>query len=47
MKKLQTPTALPGIDREISVKILGVNIINGLSALEHGRGVVSSSAQTR
>jgi Reverse transcriptase (RNA-dependent DNA polymerase)/Endonuclease/Exonuclease/phosphatase family len=45
-RQYQTPTTLPGIIRETSVKILGVNITNGLSASEHVRGVVSNSAQT-
>ena len=45
-RQCQTPTTLQGIFRETSVKILGVNITNGLSASEHVRGVVSNSAQT-
>lgn len=45
-RQCQPPTTLPGIIRETSVKILGVNITNGLSASEHVRGVVSNSAQT-
>jgi hypothetical protein len=45
-RQCRTPTTLPGNIRETSVKILGVNISNGLSASEHVRGVVSNSAQT-
>jgi len=45
-RKCHTSTMLQGIVRKTSVKILGVNVINGLSASERVCGVVSNSAQT-
>jgi len=44
--KCQTPTTLPGIVRETSVKILGINITNGLSASEHVHGVYAFCGHT-
>jgi len=46
-RKCQTQTTLPGIVRETSVKILGVNMTNSLTASEHDRGVITNSAQMR
>ena len=37
---------LPDVARVSCLKILGVTIINGLSASEHVRDVISNSAQT-
>ena len=40
------PSSLPDIVRDTSVKILAVSITDSLSASDHVRGVISSSAQT-
>jgi len=45
-RECQTPTTLPGIVRETTIKILGVDITNGVSVLEYVGDVISNSAQT-
>ena len=45
-RQVDPPPTLPGIVRATSMKILGVTLTNGLSASDHVRGVISSSAQT-
>jgi len=45
-RQFVVPSTLPVIDRDMSVKILGVTISDKLSASYHVRGVISNSAQT-
>ena len=42
----QLPPPLPGIERVMTVKILGVTITNNLSVAEHLHSTISSCAQT-
>ena len=37
---------LPGIERVLSLKILGVTVTNGLSVSDHIRDVITNCAQT-
>jgi hypothetical protein len=43
---VKSPLEMPGIERVASIKVLGVILTNGLSASEHVRCIVNSSAQT-
>jgi Reverse transcriptase (RNA-dependent DNA polymerase)/Endonuclease/Exonuclease/phosphatase family len=45
-RQFVVPASLHGIDRESSVKVLGITITDNLSASDHVRSVISSSAQT-
>jgi len=45
-RKLPLPPLLPDVDRDTTLKVLGVTLSSNMSASEHNRRVVSDSAQT-
>jgi len=45
-RKLSPPPLLPDVDRDTTLKVLGVTLSSNMSASEHIRRVVSDSAQT-